>query len=427
MDKIIRSNLSRRLPLLLLALALRPGPARAQTAPPSTGTITLAQVLELVEQDNPEIAAARAAWEAARSRIAQAATPDKPRLDLERMYGPVPGDPIGGAKEKNVAITQEIPFPTKLYLERGRAARAAEAAEQAFRAKVREIAAKAEQNYASWFLSQKTLDIAKENVEIMRRFSRVAESRYTSGHSRQLDALKAQTELTRMLNMALMADQERQAQEATLNALLNRQAGSALPPPSDPEPASLDLKLKQLESDALSGRPELRQAGLEARKAADELALARAEFLPDFMLQFRYRSSPSMGDSRDAVLGLSLPLWFWKPAAKIAEAKAERRRAEAALQAMRVGTSSDVKTAWLKAETAKRLAEVYKTTLLPQAESALRVAEAGYQTGDNGFLDLLDAQRSLLNYRLEYFQDLSEYEQRLADLGRIVGKELRTP
>ena len=40
------------------------------------------------------------------------------------------------------------------------------------------------------------------------------------------------------------------------------------------------------------------------------------------------------------------------------------------------------------------------------------------------FLDLLDAQRSLLNFRVEYYQFLADYEQRSAELERVVGKEL---
>ena len=412
--------------LLCLALALA-GPARAQQVPAaSSSTITLAQVLDRVERENPEIAAARARWEAARKVATQAGTPDKPRLDIERMYAPADRNVLTGAAERNIAITQETPFPTTLYLRRKKADQEAQAAEQSYYAKVREMSAKAEQTYAMLFLARRSVDIFNENVDIMRRFSTVAESKYASGHSSQLDVLKAQTELTRMLNMALTADQERQTDEAMLDALLNRQADVPLGEPADPNPGILDLKLDQLEAQALSGRPELREAALQARRAGTDLALARSEFLPDLMLQYRYRNDPTMGNSNDAILGLSIPLWFWKPAAMVSQAKAEKAMAEADLQAMRVGTSADLKTAWVRAQTTKRLAEIYTTTLLPQAQEALKVAESGYQTGSTGFLDLLDAQRSLLNYRLEYYQDLAEYEQRLAELERVVGRELRT-
>ena len=58
------------------------------------------------------------------------------------------------------------------------------------------------------------------------------------------------------------------------------------------------------------------------------------------------------------------------------------------------------------------------------ADQAIRVAEAGYQANKTTFLDLLDAQRSLLNFRVEYYQFLADYEQRSAELERVVGQGL---
>lgn len=220
----------------------------------SSGTISLRQVLEIVQRDNPEILAARKRWQAAQKRIAQAATPDKPRLDIERMYAPAGQSVISGAQEKNLAVTQEIPFPTTLYLQRSRAGKEAEIAEQSYRAKIRDVAARARGAYAMLFLSYKSLEIFEENIEIMRRFSKVAESKYAAGHSTQLDALKAQVELTKMLNMSVELEQEKQINQAMLNALLNRDAEGVLGAPADPDPGTLSLKLSELQATALADR-----------------------------------------------------------------------------------------------------------------------------------------------------------------------------
>jgi outer membrane protein TolC len=414
--------------LVAALLAVGPTAVFAQTPQAaSTGTITLPQVLELAERDNAEVLAARKRWEATRQEAAQAATLDKPRLDLERMYAPAGQNVISGAQEKNVAVTQEVPFPTTLYLRRNRASKDALIAEQGYRAKLREVRAKAASAFADLFFAYKGAEIFNENVEVMRRFSKVAESRYASGHSSQLDALKAQVELTKMLNMTLEVERQRQTSEAMLDSLLNRDAQTPLPAPADPQPGALTAKLADLEATAIAHRPELRQAFLGAERARTSLSLARSEFLPDFMLQYRWRQDSMRGNSNDAVVGLSLPLWFWKPAAMAAQARAEKEAADADLQAAKVGTSSELKAAFVGAQTAGRLAEVYRTSLLPQAREALNVAEAGYQANTIGFLDLLDAQRSLLDSRLEYYRYMSEYQRQLAELERVVGQEISTP
>ncbi len=414
--------------LLAVSLAAAAGAASAQTTPAaSSGTITLPEILALAERDNAGLLAARKRWESAEKEASVAATLDKPRLDLERMYVPAGQNTLTGTGERNIAVTQDVPFPTKLHLRRGRAAQDALIAEQGYLAKLREVRAKASSAYADLFLSYRSAEIFDENVEIMRRFAKIAESRYAAGHSSQLDALKAQVELTKMLNRTLEVESERQASEARLDSLINRDAQTPLPAPADPQPRTLTAKLADLEATAVASRPELRQAFLGAERARTSLSLARAEFLPDFMLQYRYRNDPLLGNSNDAVVGLSLPLWFWKPAAMIAQARAEKEASAADLQTAKVETSSELKAAFIRAQTAGRLAEVYQTSLLPQAREALNVAEAGYQSNETGFLDLLDAQRSLLDFRLEYYRYVAEDQRQLAELERLVGKEISTP
>ena len=407
--------------LLSSAAELRAQPAIAA----SSGTITLNQVLELAERDNPEILAARKRWAAFQKRVSQAATPDKPRLDIERMYVPSGKSVLNEADEKSLAVTQEIPFPTTLYLRRGAAAKEAAMAEQSYRAKIRDVLARTRSAYAMLYLAHKSLDIINENIELMRRFSKVAESKYTAGHASQSDALKAQVELTKMLNMGVMLAQDKETAAAMLSALLNRDAREPLGLPAEPAlPKPEQQNLESVSALAMAERPELKEALLNVERAGKSLAIARSEYLPDLMLQYRQRNDPMRGRTRDAVLGLSIPLWFWKPAAMAAEAKAEREMAEAELEGMKAMTSAEVKTAWVRAQTARRLADIYRTSVLPQADQAIRVAEAGYQANKTSFLDLLDAQRSLLNFRVEYYQFLADYEQRTAELERVVGRGL---
>lgn len=409
--------------LSCLILAAAPLPA-AETVAVSSPTLSLDSALDAARRGNPEIRTALKRWDAARERVASEATPDKPRLDIERMYAPSGKTPLNGADEKAVSITQEFPFPTTLYLRGSRASKAAEVSEQVYRAKVREVLAKTRTAYAMLYLSFKSRKLLDENIELMRRFAKVAESKYAAGAVGGSDALKAQVELTKMLNMGVAVDQEKELASAMLNAAMGRPAWERLGAPRDLEPGRLEKAREELEAVAFARRPELRQAVLASELSGTSLSLAKSEFLPDIMLSYRSRKDPMRGRTSDAVLGLSLPLWFWKPAAMVAEASAEKEMAEAELETARLMTAADLRIAFVRTQTAQRLAESYKTSLLPQAESALSVAESSYQAGKAGFLDLLDAQRSLLNFKLEYYGYLADYEQRVAELERVIGEEL---
>ena len=411
--------------LLTAALIAWTLPAWTQTSREvSSGTLTLDQALDLTERANPEILATHRKWDAAHQRVRQAATPDKPRLDIERMYAPSAGNVVSGADEKSLSVTQEFPFPSTLYHRRGVAVSEAAMAEQSYRAKVREVLARARSTYAMLYLSQKSLEILGENIEVMRRFSKVAESKYVAGHAGQSDALKAQVELTKMLNMNVVLISDKESAQAMLNAIMGREARAPVGEALEPESPPLTETLDALESSALADRPELREARFGAERARKSLSLARSEFLPEFMLQYRRRTDSMRGTTHDGIVGLSLPLWFWKPAAMVAEAKADKEMSEAELDAMRLETLAELRSTFVRAQTSRRLAETYRTSVLPQAEEALNVADSGYQADKASFLDLLDAQRSLLGFRLEYYQYQAEYQTRLAELERAVGRRV---
>lgn len=401
------------------------GRVHAETAFVSSGTFTLRHALAIVRKENPEIKAARSRWEAVKTRAVQEATPGKPRVDIERMYAPKGQNVISGAEEKNIAVSQEIMFPTTLYF-RSRAARQeAEKAFAEYQAKEREVLTRTKSAYAMLFFSRHAIHIFEANVDLMRQFAKVAEAKYAAGKAPQSDVLKAQVELSKMLNMLVTIHQEQETTQAMLNTLLNRPPEESLGTPDDPHARILNLSLAELTRQAAQQRPELRAAAADVERNRSLLRAARSEYLPDLMLQYRQRDMVNGMDSRDAMLGFSVPLWFWKQGAMVREAKAEREMAKAEYQAMRNMTSFDVKNLLVKVQTTQRLIELYQSSVLPQAEQALKVTESAYQSDRMGFLDLLDAARTLLDFRLEHYEHIAQYEQLFAELERVVGTDLQ--
>jgi cobalt-zinc-cadmium efflux system outer membrane protein len=381
----------------------------------------LERVLAEVQRENPEIKAARERWRAFESRISQAATPAKPRLDFERMYAPRGKNVWSDAEEKNLVLSQEIPFPITLYFSGRRARQEAGEAEAAYRAKELDVISRARQAYALLFLSRHAIHMFEENVDLMRQFSVVAEAKYAAGKASQSDVLKAQVELSKMLNELVTLQQEKETNEAMLNTLLNRPPESPLGFPRDPAPPKMTMTLAELETLALEARPELQGAAIAVDKRNTQVALGRSDYLPDIMLQYRRRNMSSGMDSHDAMVGFTLPLWFWKQGAMVREARAERDMAQAEYQSLKSMTLFDVKSLFVKVQTAQRLIELYQTSVLPQAEHALKISEASYRADKMSFLDLLDAVRSLLQFRLEHYGHFAQYDQFKAELERVVG------
>ncbi len=109
---------------------------------------------------------------------------------------------------------------------------------------------------------------------------------------------------------------------------------------------------------------------------------------------------------------------------QVKEAKANVEVVKADYQATQNMVLFESRSAYAKFEAAKNLVKIYETGVLPQAQAALETARLGYEADKIDFLDLLDSQRTLREFQMEYFESLANLEIALADLERSVGADL---
>ena len=395
------------------------GAARAQTL----GPFPLSDALALARERNPEIEAARHQWESAKARVLPEKTWTAPQVGLE--YWSFPGADLGGAPEKWYDLSQDVPFPGKLHLRGQAAEHEARRQEEVYRGVELDVLARVKEAYYRYAYVSKAKQILDENVEVMRRLAKTAEARYATGKASQSDVLRAQVELSKTLAALLMLEQDRSTAVARLNALLAQAPDAPLGVPQDPSLAPLSLSEQDLEQAALADRPEVREANHHVNHMKASLAAQRSEYLPDFMLQYTRRTREGMPSDSIAMIKMSLPfLYFWRQRAQTRAASDELGQAESMLQSQQDTARSDVKAEWAKVQTVGRLVEIYRTSILPQAEQSLKVTEAAYQSERVDFLSLMDSQRALLEFRLDYDQYISKYGESVAELERVLGVDL---
>lgn len=371
--------------------------------------------LREAEKSNPEILAAKDKWEEESAKIVAAGSPPDPQLGVE----------FWGKNETWYDVSQEVPFPLKLPLRAQSQAHEANREKGYYEAKQKEILQKVKAAYYAYFLSWKEIEILDQNVSFLKQFSIVTENKYSVNRTSQANVLKAQLEYSKMLNALASARQEKEARAAELNALLDRAPDSLLPQPVEPALPNLSLSYEELEKTASQNRPELHAARHHVNHMDADLGLARTDFIPDAMLQYSRRTfKDETPDDNIVMVKFNVPLWFWKQGANVAAAEKAKEGAEAELRSMETMTRSDLKGLLVKTQNARRLVELYKTTSLPQAETALKVSLKGYEAGTEGFVDVIDSERSWLGFQLEYYQYLAEYWSYLASLERLIGKDL---
>lgn len=71
---------------------------------------------------------------------------------------------------------------------------------------------------------------------------------------------------------------------------------------------------------------------------------------------------------------------------------------------------------------ADRRISLFRDTLIPKAEESMRSTQTAYMAGEmTGLIDLLDAERMLLAFQLNYHRARTTREQRLAEAQMLTG------
>jgi len=88
---------------------------------------------------------------------------------------------------------------------------------------------------------------------------------------------------------------------------------------------------------------------------------------------------------------------------------------------LRNAAFGQIQEALAQVRSAKKLADLYKSLLQPQAEVTLRSTVIAYENDRTDFLNLLDSQMTVVDIDLAYFQAMADFETRFTDLELAVG------
>lgn len=389
-------------------------------------TVTLDELVQEALERNPAIQAARRAVDAKRAMIVPATTLPEPTISFQTMGNLIPptlqrGDP---SSARTIGIEQEIPFPGKLALKGKMAKMEADAEWWNYEQMRRQVIADVKMAYYDLYLIHKSIEIVEKDKDLLQKFAQIAEARYRVGQGIQQDVLKAQVEISRLIDRLTVLQQRRGIAEALMNSLLFRPPETPVGTPAPVQKAELRYSLDQLHEIARANFPMLKMQEREIDRHQYAVQLARKEFYPDFSVGFTYfnRTVPTM---YGLLFKAKVPLYFWrKQRPELESAASSLASAQKQRDSMLSLLYFRLKDSYLVATTSERLIELYGKGVIPQATLSLESAVAGYQVGKVDFLTLIDNLVTLLDYELKYYEVLIDYQKALAQLEPFVGVEL---
>ena len=393
--------------------------------------VTLDSLLKEALQNNPEIKAAKAMWQASTKRPSQEGTLPDPMIGVD--WQNVTFDSITLDEAENsmlrFSFEQEIPFPGKLSLKKKIATRDSEAEEKSYRAAERKVIADLKVAYYDWYLAGKAIEITERNQELLRKFTKIAEVKYEVGKGIQQDVLRAQVENSKFIEQLEVLRQKKEIIEAKIKSILNRPQDSPLGSPGDIEKTPLTLTSEEMSELTSENAPLLAMKERQIAREEEALKLAQKELYPDFFVGASPGIMGRAGNGVDGIwevsLGLRVPLYFWsKQKPGIEQAALELKGAQEEYGAVNQELGFSVKESYLNARTAEKLMSLYQKGIIPQTRLSLESAISGYQVGTVDFLTLLDNLVTLFSFELEYHSQLADYEKALARIEELSGIDM---
>ncbi len=422
---------------LLLVLFCIPQSARSaskQTGPEAStsGDVgLLSEYLAEAAANNQELLAAFNRWQAALEKIPQATALSDPRLTLSGYIQPV--ETRTGPQRAAIGISQTFPWFGTLDLKGNRAAQQAAVSKALLDAKKLDIFYRLKQIYYEYAYVTQAVTITREIIELVRYLEGVARARYSAGASPHADVIRTQVELGLLEDRLSSIRDLKNPIRARINALLNRPVDQLLPDPPRVPIMRLCLTKEELQSSLAKSNPRLLALKYAAAGEQAGIELARKDFYPDltFGLQTIITGdarSPGVENADEspviASLSVNLPLWQKPREAALSEARSKLNAVRHDKVGLEKQLRSNLEQALYYYTDAERKIDLYRRRLIPKAEQSLGVSLEAFQAGNASSLDLMDAEKTLLELKLALLRSLADQAQRLAEMETLVGYEI---
>ncbi len=390
----------------------------------------LKDFLEIAKDRNPALRAAYRHWKMTEYRPAQARSLDDPVLkytepakEIETRLGPV---------DRTFSLNQRLPFPGKLRLKGTIADKEADIAKMRYQKLLRDLIAEVKKTYYELYFVDMAVELQKENETVLEYFAEVSRRNYGLDVSELDELVRAQKASARAAFSLLRAKDMRKTVVARLNTLLDRPPGTVIGALKEPAFVDVNLALDVMYELAGQYNERVRLAGLKVEKSQLEKRLAKFTYLPNFSVGVNYSQiglPPSVvknggDDALSFSLGVSIPLWFSKNRARVAEKseliKESRFGKRAALQEVK----GLVDKVYYNMSTSRSITLLYKKRFIPEAKDSMDFAEARYKTGKESLGRLLETESMWIDFRLLYYRAFTDYLKSIAELERLTAKDL---
>jgi cobalt-zinc-cadmium efflux system outer membrane protein len=353
--------------------------------------LTLSAALASAMNEHPEMAAARAAVVAGSADLRQAGAIANPTVsfDVENFAGSESLQGFDGA-ETTLRLDQPIELGGQRAKRRASAMAEREIAVRRQELTQAELYVRTVEHFMTLLAAQERLLLSSRGLQDATQTVESIAAQVEAGKAPAIAAVRSRPLLVEARLEQQRASGALSLARSALAALLGGESAAELVVAGDL------AALPELPAVSDAGHaPQLALAAAERERSDRELAVARAQAIPDVSVGFGVRRFEENGETA-LVAGFSVPLPLFdhnRGAIDAATARLEAARQQE--RATRQRLTVELETAALALANARAEALALQDELLPAAQQSFAALDYGYRAGKFDLLDLLDARRQL--------------------------------
>ncbi len=419
--------------IVLTVLSFISTASALENVPDANNLLRLSDYLQYAALHNAALEGSFQHFKAALEQVPQAKSLPDPKFTYGYFIREV--ETRVGPQEQKFGIMQVFPWFGTIEARTDSAAAQAKAAKKRYDAQKLKLFQQVKEAFYEYVYLASSVDIAKQNFELLKHFEEVARTRYAAAAGGHPDVIRAQVELAKLEDILKSLEKLREPTVARLNAILNRQSSEMLAWPEKEEFKLVKVDGQKVITILRQTNPELAARDFEVAEAQSKVELAKRKFYPNIGVGVEWIETGSAvgsgvsGSGEDPLVlmfSMNLPIWTgsYKAAERQAQsnvikARQQRTEAENTILALAEQVLYDF-------EDSNRKIRLYADVLIPKADELLEASEVAYRGGTVDFLSLVDAQRMKLDFQLKYERAVTDSQQKLAELEMLAGTELST-
>ncbi len=379
--------------------------------------VTLEQLESVALSNHPAIASDRARVLAARGRQIQAGLPPNPIAQYT-------GEEMGTSETAGlhaVMIGQTYVTANKLGLRQGVVAAEVTRANAELEATRQRVLTDVRTAFVRALVAQRRLELVDRLLEVARQSTETVEAMWEAEEVSRIELLQAQTEVERA-SLAVESAKATWAGERRRLEVVVAAGTTAVSIGDRSLEGDLDESFESVSWDTtrdsiLTRSPELASRVAEIERSRRAVTLAAAEIVPDVTVYAGAGYDAGSNDTFGNVqVSVPLPLWDRNQGNR-RRALAELNEASSRLRQKELDLNERLAVQIQAYETARLRSERIRREIVPRAEETLRLTRDAFEAGETSYLQLLTAQRTLFEARLDELEFRSEAAETAARIG----------